>query len=364
LKNDLIKENKKIKKKSALKYIPQNSSNKEIINIDLTKQRNKKPKQEKSPKKSKTSNITKKPKDDVIVLDGDYDLLEKESQIEEYQFPDTSLSLADLPEIPENKELKIVAWNVNGIRAIMKKGKLQEFLQQENPDFFCLSETKIDDEKLLSSKHHKLFSDQYFSFWNCCKVKKGYSGVAIFTKYKPLSIKHGIDHHEHDQEGRVLTLEFNNFYLVGVYVPNAGCGCKRLVYRVNSWDNDFQNYIHNLKTKKDVVVCGDMNVAHHPIDLAHPKANEGCACFTVEERNSLSKFLNAGYIDTFRHLYPSLVKYSHFSSRIKTNIMKYIGWRLDYFICNKEAINRVVDSQILDFYRGSDHTPIKLRWKS
>jgi exodeoxyribonuclease III len=270
-----------------------------------------------------------------------------------------------LPKIPEGKELKIYAWNINGFRAVVRKGSIEAFLSGEDPDFLCLGETKIDQEALEKLDYHKLYQDLgYKSYWNHSRARKGYSGVAIFTKYEPVSVSYGINIDEHDQEGRVVTLEFQNFYLVSVYVPNAGAGCRRLDYRVNEWDVAFQNYLKELKKNKDVIVCGDMNVAHNPIDLKHPKANEGSSCYTIEERNSLTKFFEAGFVDTFRHLYPTTVKYSYFCQRIKSCIDKNVGWRLDYAIINKEALPRLVNSEILNQYRGSDHTPIKMTFKS
>jgi exodeoxyribonuclease III len=283
-------------------------------------------------------------------------ILNNKSLIDSYKYD-------HLPEIPNNFKLKIYGWNVNGFRAIMKKGNFQEFIEKEDPDIICIGETKIDEDTLIKLNLHNSFSSKYSSFWNCCKVKKGYSGVAIFSKFKPINIFHGLNIEDHDREGRSITLEFESFFIVAVYVPNSGDGCKRLKYRVEEWDKDFQNYLHELNTKKDVIICGDMNVAHNPIDLAHPKANEGSSCYTIEERNSLTNLFNRGFIDTFRHLYPQLVKYSYFSSRLKTNLKKNVGWRLDYNIISSRAFYRLINSEILNNYAGSDHCPIKLSWK-
>jgi len=265
--------------------------------------------------------------------------------------------------ILENENLKIYSWNVNGIRAGIKKGTFHEFLNKEDPDILCLNETKIDDEKIKELKFDKLLNHKYLSYWNCSKAKLGYSGVAILTKFKPDKVTYGINHEEHDQEGRVVTLEYSTFFIVAVYVPNAGDGCRRLDYRVHKWDVAFHEYLDDLKKVKDVIVCGDLNVAHHPIDIARPKSNEGCSCYTIEERNSFTGLLTRGYVDTFRHLYPDVIKYTHFSARLKSNIEKNVGWRLDYFLVNREAMQRLINSEILNEYIGSDHSPIKLTFK-
>jgi exodeoxyribonuclease III len=202
------------------------------------------------------------------------------------------------------------------------------------------------------------------SFWNCCKVKSGYSGVAIFTKYRPLEVIYGINKDDHDQEGRVLTLEFQNFYLVSVYVPNAGEGLKRLQYRVGEWDVEFFKFLNELQKKKHVILCGDLNVAHKEIDIYSAKGHLKSAGFTLEERESFSKFLDSGYIDTFRHLYPDQVKFSYFSARRKSQKDENKGWRLDYFVIHQHALENLVDSEILLDYDGSDHYPVKLVWKN
>ena len=280
-------------------------------------------------------------------------------------FGKTEINLDLLPKIPDYSQLNIFSWNVNGIRAIVKKGNIEEFIEKEKPDILCLNETKIDKETLEKIKLNQFFyKSGYASYWNCSKEKKGYSGVAILTKFKPLSVKYGLDIEEHNLEGRALTVEYPNFLIVAVYVPNSGDGCKRLDYRVKKWDIALREYLIKLKQIKDVILCGDMNVAHNEIDLRHPKSNEGCACFTMEERSSFTDHLNSGFIDTFRHLYPTTVKYSYFCQRISKCIEKNVGWRLDYFIINKEGLNRLVDSEISTQYRGSDHTPIKLIWKT
>lgn len=231
----------------------------------------------------------------------------------------------------------------------------------EDPDILCFNETKIDEEKLLKEKINNIYSDKYFSYWNCCKVKKGYSGVAILTKYKPISVKYNIGEKEGDQEGRVITLEFEKFYLVCVYVPNAGDRLKRLDYRVDKWDVTFQNYLINLTKEKNIILTGDLNVAHKEIDIHDPKGNIKCAGFTIQERESFSKFLVEGYIDTFRALNPDKVKYSFFSNLGGERVIKENkGWRLDYFVVNDKAFPNVIESDILVDYLGSDHRPVKL----
>ena len=232
---------------------------------------------------------------------------------------------------------------------------------KEKPDILCLNETKIDETTITKENINKLYSETYQSYWNCSKEKSGYSGTAIFTKYKPLSVKYDIDNEYHDKEGRVITLEYDNFYLVSVYVPNAGEGLKRLNYRVKEWDKAFFEFLNKLKQKKDIIICGDLNVAHKEIDIFDPKSKKKSAGFTNEERESFSKFLEFGYVDTFRTLYPDVVKYSYFSTRaVRKSFEDNKGWRLDYFITNCNLMNKIVDSDILIEYEGSDHCPIKL----
>jgi exodeoxyribonuclease III len=218
---------------------------------------------------------------------------------------------------------------------------------------------------LKKEKFNELYSDTYKSYWNSSKAKAGYAGVAVFTKYKPVSVTYGINIDTHDEEGRVITLEYENFYLVCVYVPNAGEGLKRLTYRVNEWDIAFFKYLNKLKEKKHLILTGDLNVAHKEIDIFEPKKHLKSAGFTIEERNSFSSFLENGYIDSFRHLHPDAVKFSYFTMRFgKKNKDENKGWRLDYFIIDKEAENCLVESDILNDIDGSDHCPIKLVWKN
>jgi exodeoxyribonuclease III len=205
--------------------------------------------------------------------------------------------------------IKILSWNINGIRAVLKKKDLQKLIAKEDPTILCLNETKIDSEKLEQEGIKHLFPKHYLQYWNCVKPpKKGYAGTAIFSKVRPLSVQYDIGVQQHDLEGRTITLQFKSFYLVACYVPNAGQKLDRLGYRVKKWDADFQNYIQNLeKTGKPVILCGDLNVAHHEIDISNPKGNTRSAGFTVEERAEFTKFLKKGFTDTFRKLYPKTV---------------------------------------------------------
>ena len=221
--------------------------------------------------------------------------------------------------------MKLVSWNVNGLRACVGKDFEQQF-KDLDADFFCLQETKMQAGQL------DLSFPGYESYWNYAD-KKGYSGTAIFTKHKPLSVTYGIGIDEHDYEGRVITLEMDDFYLVTVYTPNSQDGLRRLDYRMK-WEDDFQAYLHKLDEKKPVVVCGDMNVAHQEIDLKNPKTNRKNAGFTDEEREKMTQLLGNGFIDTFRTLYPEQVTYSWWSYRFRAR-EKNTGWRIDYFLISE-----------------------------
>ena len=247
--------------------------------------------------------------------------------------------------------MKFISWNVNGLRAQIKKG-FEDFLKTEDADFYCIQETKMQRHQL-----EKEF-DGYYHFFNSAQ-KAGYSGTLILTKHQPLNIyldfsKYNIDYH--NDEGRVITLEYKKFFLVNVYVPNSGNELKRLDYRMN-FDKDFNIYLNNLRKEKNVIICGDLNVAHQPIDLKNPKTNTKNAGFTLEERTGFSDLLYSGFVDTFRHLYPTTVKYSWWSARFNARANN-VGWRIDYFVVNKEAITKVEDSFILDNIYGSDHCPV------
>ena len=247
--------------------------------------------------------------------------------------------------------LKLISWNVNGIRACCDKGFREEF-ERLDADFFCLQETKMQAGQL------DLQFEGYQSYWNYAE-KKGYSGTAIFTRHQPLSVAYGIGVDEHDHEGRVITLEMENFYLITVYVPNSQDGLKRLDYRM-TWEDDFLAYLKKLEEKKPVVVCGDLNVAHQEIDLKNPKSNRKNAGFTDEERAKFTQWLNAGFTDTFRHFYPDQKEiYSWWSYRFKAR-EKNAGWRIDYFVTSRSLDDKLVDAKIHTDVLGSDHCPVEL----
>lgn len=246
--------------------------------------------------------------------------------------------------------MQFISWNVNGLRACVGKEFEQQF-KDLDADFFCLQETKMQAGQL------DLSFPGYESYWNYAD-KKGYSGTAIYTKHKPLSVTYGIDIDEHDHEGRVITLEMEDFYLVTVYTPNSQDGLRRLEYRMK-WEDDFQAYLHKLDEKKPVIVCGDMNVAHQEIDLKNPKTNHKNAGFTDEEREKMTQLLSNGFIDTFRTLYPEQVTYSWWSYRFRAR-EKNTGWRIDYFLISERLKDRLEDAKIHTEIMGSDHCPVEI----
>ena len=247
--------------------------------------------------------------------------------------------------------MKFISWNVNGLRAVVGKN-FREVFQALDADFFCLQETKMQAGQL------ELEFPGYQSWWNCAD-KKGYSGTAIFSRHRPLNVTYGIGIDEHDHEGRVVTLEMEDFFLVCVYTPNSQDGLRRLDYRMR-WEDDFRAYLLSLDERKPVIVCGDLNVAHEEIDLKNPKTNRKNAGFTDEERSKMTALLGAGFIDTFRHLHPTQEGiYSwwsyHFSAREKN-----AGWRIDYFLTSQRLAARVREANILTDIMGSDHCPVEL----
>ena len=247
--------------------------------------------------------------------------------------------------------LKLISWNVNGIRACCDKG-FRESFKELDADFFCLQETKMQEGQL------DLQFEGYQSYWNYAE-KKGYSGTAIFTRHQPLSVTYGMGVEEHDHEGRVITLEMENFYLITVYTPNSQDGLKRLDYRM-TWEDDFVAYLKKLEEKKPVVVCGDLNVAHQEIDLKNPKTNRKNAGFTDEERAKFSHWLEAGFTDTFRYFYPEQKDiYSWWSYRFKAR-EKNAGWRIDYFVTSASLNDRLLGAKIHTDIFGSDHCPVEL----
>lgn len=249
--------------------------------------------------------------------------------------------------------MKLISWNVNGLRACVGKG-FEEIFRQLDADFFCLQETKMQEGQL------DLAFEGYESYWNYAD-KKGYSGTAIFTKHHPVSVTYGMGIDEHDHEGRVITLEMDDFYLVTVYTPNAQDGLRRLAYRM-TWDDDFRKYVDALDKKKPVIVCGDMNVAHQEIDLKNPKTNHRNAGFTDEEREKFTMLLGDGFIDTFRDLHPEDIVYSWWSYRFKAR-EKNAGWRIDYFLASERMRQNIEGAGIHTEIYGSDHCPVELTIK-
>ena len=247
--------------------------------------------------------------------------------------------------------MKLISWNVNGIRACVGKN-FMEFFNEVDADIFCLQETKLQENQI------DLQLEGYYQYWNYAK-KKGYSGTAIFTKKEPLNVIYGMGIEEHDQEGRLITLEFEDFYMVTVYTPNSQSELKRLNYRMK-WEDDFKKYLKELDKKKPVIVCGDLNVAHKEIDLKNPKTNRKNAGFTDEERNKFTELLNAGFIDTFRYFYPTEENiYSWWSYRFKAR-EKNAGWRIDYFCVSEKMKDRLESAKIHTEVVGSDHCHVEL----
>ena len=245
---------------------------------------------------------------------------------------------------------KLVSWNVNGIRACVQKGFMNTF-NELDADIFCLQETKLQEGQI------DLELPGYCQFWNYAE-KKGYSGTAIFTKEEPLDVKYGMGIPEHDKEGRVITLEYPDFYMITEYVPNSQDELRRLDYRM-AWEDAFLAYIKGLEVKKPVIFCGDLNVAHEEIDLKNPKTNHKNAGFTDEERGKMTRLLKEGFIDTFRLLYPEEVIYSWWSYRFRAR-EKNTGWRIDYFITSGDLKDRIKDAKIHTKIFGSDHCPVEL----
>lgn len=246
--------------------------------------------------------------------------------------------------------MKLISWNVNGLRAIVQKG-FADIFNELDADVFCLQETKLSENQL------DLQFDGYRSWWNYAD-KKGYSGTAVYSRPEPISVTRGMDIDEHDHEGRVITVEYPDFYLVNVYTPNSQNELARLEYRMK-WENDFLEYVTGLDRVKPVVICGDLNVAHEEIDLKNPKTNRKNPGFTDDERSAMTRLLNAGFIDTYRHLHPDTVAYSWWSYRFSARA-KNIGWRIDYFLISQRLADRLIDAEILDQLTGSDHCPVAI----
>lgn len=247
--------------------------------------------------------------------------------------------------------MKLVSWNVNGLRAVMGKGFMDSF-KALDADVFCLQETKLQEGQI------ELDLPGYTQYWNYAE-KKGYSGTAVFTKIKPLKVTYGIGVSEHDHEGRVITLEFEDFYFITVYVPNSQRELTRLAYR-QEWERDFLKYICGLEKSKPVIYCGDLNVAHKEIDLKNPKSNHGNAGFTDEERECFTKVLDSGYTDTFRYFYPDKAEIYSWWSYMFHSREKNAGWRIDYFVASDKLKDKLVDAKIHTDIFGSDHCPVEL----
>ena len=244
--------------------------------------------------------------------------------------------------------MKFISWNVNGFRACLNKG-FEEFFNEQNADFFCIQETKMQPDQA------DFKPEGYYQYWYSAE-KKGYSGTAIFTKHEPISVWYGLDIEKHDHEGRAITLEYENFYLLCVYTPNSQRELARLQYRME-WEDALREYIKSLDTTKPVIYCGDLNVAHEEIDLKNPKTNHHSAGFTDEERGKFTELLNAGFKDTFRTLYPEKIEYSWWRYMFQARA-KNVGWRIDYFVVSDRLMPKVKDSKIYTEIMGSDHCPV------
>ena len=250
--------------------------------------------------------------------------------------------------------MKLISWNVNGLRACMNKG-FPEFFQQEAPDILCLQETKLQPHQI------ELELPGYRQYWNSAE-KKGYSGTALFTRQEPLDVTFGIGAAEHDTEGRVITAEYEDFFLVCCYTPNAQRELTRLAYRME-WEDAFRAYLKGLDGKKPVILCGDLNVAHQEINLKNPKSNRGNAGFTDEERGKMTELLAAGFTDSFRYLYPDVTGAYSWWSYMRRARDNNAGWRIDYFLVSDRLRERIADSRILSHVMGSDHCPVELDLK-
>lgn len=245
--------------------------------------------------------------------------------------------------------MKLISWNVNGLRACIKKG-FYDFFKEIDADIFCVQETKMQQGQI------EVIVDGYEQYWNSA-VKKGYSGTAIFTRLKPISVAYNIGIEEHGNEGRVITLELEDFYLVNVYTPNAQRGLERIEYRM-AWDDAFREYVSKLDEKKPVIICGDLNVAHNEIDLKNAKSNIGNAGFSYEERGKFEELLDAGFTDSFRHLYPDVTGAYTWWSYMFSARENNTGWRIDYFLTSNRIADKIKDSVICPDVMGSDHCPV------
>ena len=254
--------------------------------------------------------------------------------------------------------MKLISWNVNGLRAAMTKG-FEEFFKKENADIFCIQETKMQESQI--DENIKNMLGDYYVYWNSAE-KKGYSGTAIFSKIKPINVTYGIGIEEHDKEGRVITLEFKEFYMVTIYTPNSKRELERLEYR-QIWEDEIRKYLSELDKRKPVIMCGDLNVAHKEIDLKNPKTNRRNAGFTDEERNKMTELLDNGFVDSFRYLYPDKEECYTWWSYMFHAREKNVGWRIDYFIVSEKIKHKVEEAKIYQDILGSDHCPVGLEIK-
>jgi exodeoxyribonuclease III len=260
--------------------------------------------------------------------------------------------------------IKIIAWNVNGIRSLMKNDNLYNLIETEKPNIICFGETKLTCPILgVQTELKEKISGYKYRYFSQCLIRGGYSGTAIFCKKKPLVVSYGINNSELDNEGRVITLEYEKFFLVHVYTPNSGQSLQRLDYRVKKWDIEFYKYIKNLQKNKNIIICGDLNIANEDIDIHSPKNNKRTAGFTDEERISFKKYINElKLIDTYRYINPKKIEYSYWSYRFKSR-SKNNGWRIDYFLVSENLKTNIKKAKILTEIMGSDHAPIKLSIK-
>ncbi|HIU51921.1 MAG TPA: exodeoxyribonuclease III [Candidatus Merdicola faecigallinarum] len=254
--------------------------------------------------------------------------------------------------------MKLISWNVNGLRAAMTKG-FEDFFKKENADIFCIQETKMQESQI--DENIKNMLGDYYVYWNSAE-KKGYSGTAIFSKIKPINVTYGIGIEEHDKEGRVITLEFKEFYMVTIYTPNSKRELERLEYR-QIWEDEIRKYLSELDKRKPVIMCGDLNVAHKEIDLKNPKTNRRNAGFTDEERNKMTELLDNGFVDSFRYLYPDKEECYTWWSYMFHAREKNVGWRIDYFIVSQKIKERIEEAEIYQDILGSDHCPVGLEIK-
>jgi exodeoxyribonuclease-3 len=257
----------------------------------------------------------------------------------------------------------VIAWNVNGLRSLLKTEYLNELITSENPDVLCIGETKLScPYDNINNEIYEKFPQFKYRYWSHCKAKKGYSGTCIFSKKEPINVFYGLknNNEELDEEGRVIVIEFKKHYLLHVYTPNSGQALARLEFRTTIWDRAFENYIKELQKEKPVIICGDLNVAHHEIDLKNPKTNTKTAGYTIEERDSFNTLLNeCNLIDSYRIKNPDKIEYSYWSY-MRNSRTKNIGWRIDYFLIDERIIKKVKESSIIINKLGSDHAPIKL----